>query len=117
MSSFWFIYYEVQYVNKEGSFAEIKGNGVFLLASRSFLPGSVAKILTATFEDKIKEKRFTDGALNVSIVSFAEISEEGYNDFLNTKSTSLNDDSFVGYNFSVSGQEFTRRNSTTLRIL
>ena len=79
MESFWYYYFEASYNKDNGSMTTAKGNGVARFNSKSFLPGSLVKIIERSVRENLHIP--TGRSVSVFIQSFGEIDIAGYNDY------------------------------------
>ncbi|MDP3769341.1 MAG: hypothetical protein Q8R40_00160 [bacterium] len=81
MKSYWFVRYTFSFNHKEHGFTEIKGNSVHELPSKTFLPGSVMKVIKNSLSERTQHKHLPGSNIEVCIESFGETDEDGFNDF------------------------------------
>ncbi|MBI2064844.1 MAG: hypothetical protein HYT62_02180 [Candidatus Yanofskybacteria bacterium] len=110
LQSYWFVYYVVRYINRDGDFCEIKGNSVHGLPTKSFLPGTVKRVIDDSHYKQLFSKVSPDSRIDVVLESFGAIDKEGFDDF-NTQGSCY---MATKTDFNLSGREFVHKVRVTI---
>ncbi len=84
MKSYWFISFTVYYKNLQDQLVEIRGNAVYILDSKSFMPGIVCRSLKEQFRTTLTDdhKILPLARLEIYINSVTETEEAAIADFI-----------------------------------
>ena len=104
--TYWFVYYEACFTNKQKEMITVKGNSAFEFVSETFLPQVVIEVIKKTIQDHSQYKISKDFPFEVFVKSFNEIGESGFDGFINSKLSDVENISFC-----VNGAEFGKKNT------
>ncbi|OHA87313.1 MAG: hypothetical protein A3A96_04105 [Candidatus Zambryskibacteria bacterium RIFCSPLOWO2_01_FULL_39_39] len=80
--TYWFIRFSVFFtLDPDEGLNEIRGNAVFTLKSKSFLPGSIISDLQNFYKSELAKKRRVMKEIEVYIDSVLEVDQDGATDF------------------------------------
>lgn len=81
MLSYWFVCYVVRYINRDGNFCVIRGNSVHGLPTKSFLPGTVQRIIKNCYIKNLSDKIPENNDIYIVLENFGAIDKDGFDDF------------------------------------